>query len=461
MSTATRGNMGVDWEARVDFGRLRNERLAKLRAELDRSSVGALLAFDFANIRYASATHIGTWAIDKLIRFCLVTRHSDPIVWDFGSAAKHHDLFNPWLHETHMEADADPHAPHHGAVRPRQESGARAGISTLRGSFPPSAGIAEEVARKVKRELEKFGVAGEPLGVDIVELPILFALQAQGIQVVDGQQIFLEARRIKTGDEITLLTSAAAMVDSAYDELYEFLRPGVRENETVGLVAKNLYDQGSEYVEGVNAISGERCAPHPHVYSDRALRPGDPAFFDILHSFNGYRTCYYRTFAVGSASPAQVDAYKIAREYMDRAIAAVRPGATTADIVKLWPKAQEFGFPNEEAAFALQYGHGVGLSIWEKPIFSRLTSLEHPELIEEGMVFALETYWPSSDGWGAARIEEEVVVTKDGCEVITKFPAEDLLIAGGSRYFTVNGPLPGIRDSQSHLNTPAGRGERA
>src|SRR5690625_1173328 len=209
MSTATRGNMGVDWEARVDFGRLRNERLAKLRAELDRSSVGALLAFDFANIRYASATHIGTWAIDKLIRFRLVTRHSDPIVWDFGSAAKHHDLFNPWLHETHMEADADPHAPHHGAVRPRQESGARAGISTLRGSFPPSAGIAEEVARKVKRELEKFGVAGEPLGVDIVELPILFALQAQGIQVVDGQQIFLEARRIKTGDEITLLTSAA------------------------------------------------------------------------------------------------------------------------------------------------------------------------------------------------------------------------------------------------------------
>lgn len=459
MSIATRGNMGVDWEARVDFARLREERLAKLRAQLDRSEVGALLAFDFANIRYASATHIGTWAIDKLIRFCLVTRHSDPIVWDFGSAAKHHDLFNPWLHETHMEADADPHAPHHGATRPRTESGARAGISTLRGAFPPEAGIAEEVARKVKRELEKFGLANEPLGVDIVELPILFALQAQGIQVVDGQQIFLEARRIKTEDEITLLTSACSMVDAAYEQLYEFLRPGVRENECVGLVSKVLYDQGSEYVEGVNAISGERCAPHPHVYSDRAVRPGDPAFFDILHSFNGYRTCYYRTFAVGSASRAQVDAYKIAREYMDVAIAAVRPGATTADIVKLWPKAQEFGFPDEEAAFALQYGHGVGLSIWEKPIFSRLTSLEHPEVLEEGMVFALETYWPAADGWGAARIEEEVVVTKDGCEVITKFPAEDLLVAGGGRYFTVNGPLPGIRDSQSHLNTPEGRGE--
>mgnify|MGYP001320370911 FL=1 len=460
MSIATRGNMAVDWEARVDFHRLREDRLARLRAELEKSELGALLAFDFPNIRYASATHIGTWAMDKFIRFCLITRNSDPIVWDFGSAAKHHDLLNPWLHTTHMEADADPHAPHHGAVRPRAESGARAGISTLRGAFHPDAGIAEEVARKVKRELEKFGLANEPLGVDILELPILFALQAEGITVVDGQQVFLEARRIKTQDEITLLTSAAAMVDAAYDKLYEFLRPGVRENECVGLVAKTLYDQGSEYVEGVNAISGERCAPHPHVYSDRTVRPGDPAFFDILHSFNGYRTCYYRTFAVGSASKAQVDAYKKAREYMDLAIAAVRPGATTADIVQLWPKAQEFGFPDEEAAFALQYGHGVGLSIWEKPIFSRLVSLDHPEVLEEGMVFALETYWPASDGWGAARIEEEVVVTKDGCEVITKFPAEDLLVAGGGRYFTVNGPLPGVRDSQSHLNTPEGRGEK-
>lgn len=242
------------------------------------------------------------------------------------------------------------------------------------------------------------------------------------------------------------------MVDAAYDRLYEFLRPGVKENECVGLVSKILYDMGSEHVEGVNAISGERCSPHPHVFSDRVLRPGDPAFFDILHSFMGYRTCYYRTFAIGSASPAQRDAYTICREYMDKAIALVKPGATTADIVKVWPTAQEFGFANEEAAFALQYGHGVGLSIWERPIFSRMVSLEHPETLEEGMVFALETYWPAKDGWGAARIEEEIVVTATGCEIITKFPAEELLVAG-QRYFTSGGWLNTTRDSQSHLNT--------
>lgn len=458
MTTATFGAQNVDWEERINVPRLREERLARLRAELERSDLGALLAFDFANIRYMSSTHIGTWAIDKAIRFALVTRNSDPIVWDFGSAAKHHQLYNPWLDTTTAEADADPHAPHHNAVRPRVESGARAGISTLRGAFSPDAGISEGVAAKIKRELEKFGLMNEPLGVDIVELPILFALQQAGISVVDGQQVFLRARSVKTADEVGLLTQAASMVDAAYEELYQFLRPGVRENEAVGLVSKVLYDLGSEYVEGVNAISGERCSPHPHVYSDRLIRPGDPAFFDILHSYQGYRTCYYRTFAVGSASAAQRDAYTIAREYMDRAIALVRPGATTADIVKVWPTAQEFGFPDEEAAFALQYGHGVGLSIWEKPIFSRLVSLDHPEELKEGMVFALETYWPSADGIGAARIEEELVVTADGCEVITKFPAEDLLVAG-QRYFTVGGALPLERSSQSHLNTAAGRGE--
>jgi Xaa-Pro aminopeptidase len=155
---------------------------------------------------------------------------------------------------------------------------------------------------------------------------------------------------------------------------------------------------------------------------------------------------------VGSASRPLVDAYKRCRYYLDAAIALIRPGATTGDVVAVWPKAQEFGFPDEEAAFALQFGHGVGLSIWEKPIFSRLVSLDHPEEIKEGMVFALETFWPATDGWSAARIEEQLVVTSDGCEVITRFPAEDLVIAG-KPYFTAGGSLALERDPQSHRNT--------
>jgi Xaa-Pro aminopeptidase len=162
----------------------------------------------------------------------------------------------------------------------------------------------------------------------------------------------------------------------------------------------------------------------------------------------GYRTCYYRCFTVGYASRAMVDAYKRCREYLDAAIELVRPGRTTAEIAAVWPKAQDFGFKNEEDAFALQYGHGIGLAIWEKPVISRLVSFEHPVTIEPGMVFALETFWPSSDGWSAARIEEEIVVTPTGHEVITRFPAEELLVAG-SHYVTVNGPLPTVRETEA------------
>ncbi len=429
MAVKTFGTMGVDWEMRVDFDRLRRERLARIKQLLKASELGALLCFDMNNIRYITNTTIGTWAMDKLGRYCLLPQDAEPINWDFGVAAKHHQMYCPWL----------------------GEGRSRAGISTLRGAMPPGAHRAEDVARKIRVELEERGLLGQPLGVDVVEPPVLFALQKEGIQVVDGQQLMLDARVIKTQDEITLLSEACSMVDAAYEELYRFMRPGVRENECVGLVNKVLYDLGSEHVEGVNAISGERCNPHPHIFSDRILRPGDLAFYDILHSFNGYRTCYYRTLSVGSASRAQVDAYKRCRYYLDVAVNAIKPGVTTADIVALWPKAQEFGLPNEEMAFALQYGHGVGLAIWEKPVFSRLVSFDSPEVIQEGMVFALETYWPATDGWSAARIEEQLVVTQDGCEVITRFPAEELMVTG-QKYYTATGPLSGTREQQSNKN---------
>jgi Xaa-Pro aminopeptidase len=383
------------------------------------------LCFDMNNVRYLTSTTIGTWAQDKVSRFTLLPQNDEPILWDFGSAAKHHALNCPWLGEERS----------------------RPGISLLRGAISPEMGIAEDVARKIKVELEKRGLHKEPLGIDILEPPVLFALQREGIQVVDGQQLLSDARMIKTQDEIALLNHSAMMVDAAYDELYRAMKPGMSENQAVGLAAKTLYDLGSEYVEAINAISGERCNPHPHVFSDRILRPGDPVYYDILHSYMGYRTCYYRCFMIGYGSHAMKDAYKRCREYLDAAISLVRPGRTTGEIAAVWPRAQEFGFPTEESCFGLQYGHGIGLAIWEKPVISRLVSLEHPMEIQPGMVFALETFWPSTDGWSAARIEEELVVTETGHEIITRFPAEELLVAG-AHYHTVNGPLPTIRETE-------------
>jgi Xaa-Pro aminopeptidase len=328
-------------------------------------------------------------------------------MWDFGSAARHHQLYNPWL----------------------GDGRSRAGISTLRGAMSPHSGRAEDVARKIRVELEERDLLGEPVGIDAIEPQVLFALQAEGIQVADGQQLMQDARVIKTRDEITLLNHACMMVDAAYEELYRALRPGVRENECVALVNRVLYEMGSEFVEGVNAISGERCSPHPHVFTDRALRPGDPAYFDILHSYMGYRTCYYRTFNVGRATRPQRDAYRKAREWMDRAIELLKPGVSSDRIAASFPAAKEIGFASEMEAFGLNFCHGLGLGLHERPIISRLNSFDDPMELREGMVFAVETYCPATDGTSAARIEEEVIVTPRGAQIITLFPANELPIA--------------------------------
>jgi Xaa-Pro aminopeptidase len=402
------GHMGVDYESRVDFDRLRKYRIARAKDALNSSECGAFLLFDFYNIRYTTQTWIGGALGDKMTRYALLTRDGgEPMLWDFGSAVRHHKLYSPWL----------------------KEENNRPGMLGMRGAVAPSAGLMESAIKEIKSLLVQAGVVDLPIGVDIVEPAFLFEMQRQGLKVVDAQQYMLDARVIKSLDEIMLLNQAAAMVDGVYQDIVDVLKPGIRENEIVALANKRLYEMGSDQVEAINAISGDRCNPHPHNFTDRIIRPGDQAFFDIIHSFNGYRTCYYRTFSVGSATTSQRDAYTKAREWMDAAINSVRVGIGTDTIAKVWPKAEDFGFANELAAFGLQFGHGLGLGLHERPIISRLNSLENPIEIKAGMVFALETYCPASDGVSAARIEEEVVVTEGGVHILTKFPAQELFIA--------------------------------
>ncbi len=404
---ASPGRMAVDFEERVNFDRLRRYRLARTREALKASKLGAVLCFDNNNVRYITGSVIGEWSRDKICRYAMLTGNSEPYIWDFGSAATHHRMFAPWL-----EPDR-----------------CKAGMLGLRGAVAPDAGLFKQAAEEIASLLKADGVADMPVGVDVSEPPMLEALKAAGLDVRDGQQVMLDAREIKSMDEIVLLNTAAAMVDGTYQVIAEALKPGARENELVALANYQLYEAGSDDVEAINAVSGERCAPHPHNFTDRMYRPGDQAFFDVIQAYMGYRTCYYRTLNVGSATPAQRDAYRRAREWIDIAIELVRPGMTTDKIAERWPEAKEFGFANEMEAFGLQFGHGLGLALHERPIISRLVSLDNPFEIKEGMVFALETYCPAADGNGAARIEEEVVVTADGCRVITLFPAQELFIA--------------------------------
>jgi Xaa-Pro dipeptidase len=401
------GRTQVDFEERIDFRRLHDYRLARTRAALAQSGLGALLSFDQHNIRYTTSTVIGEWARDKLTRYSLLTGTGDPYIWDFGSAARHHKLYAPWLHADHC----------------------RAGLLGLRGAVGSDLTLFREAAKEIKSILDAEGVGDMPLGVDVVEPPMLFELQKAGIEVRDGQQVMLQAREVKNIDELTLLNMAAAMVDGVYTDIAEALKPGIMESQIVALATKRLYEMGSDGVEAINSISGERCSPHPHNFTDRLIRPGDQAFFDVIQSFMGYRTCYYRTFSVGRATSPQRTAYKKAREWMDSVIDLLKPGMSSDAVAAKLPKAQQAGFASEMDAFGLNFCHGLGLGLHERPLISRLNSFREPIELKAGMVFAVETYCPASDGVSAARIEEEVILTPKGAKIISLYPAEELPIA--------------------------------
>jgi Xaa-Pro dipeptidase len=401
------GRTQVDFEERIDFRRLHDYRLARTRAALAQSGLGALLSFDQHNIRYTTSTVIGEWARDKLTRYSLLTGTGDPYIWDFGSAARHHKLYAPWLHADHC----------------------RAGLLGLRGAVGSDLTLFKEAAKEIKSILDAEGVGDMPLGVDVVEPPMLFELQKAGIEVRDGQQVMLQARELKNIDELTLLNMAAAMVDGVYTDIAEALKPGIMESQIVALATKRLYEMGSDCVEAINSISGERCSPHPHNFTDRLIRPGDQAFFDVIQSFMGYRTCYYRTFSVGRATSPQRTAYKKAREWMDSVIDMLKPGMSSDAVAAKLPKAQQAGFASEMDAFGLNFCHGLGLGLHERPLISRLNSFREPIELKAGMVFAVETYCPASDGVSAARIEEEVILTPKGAKIISLYPAEELPIA--------------------------------
>lgn len=403
-STASWGTMAKDWEKGVDYQRLISDRFDRAQAAVKAAGLGAVLCFNVDNVRYITGTHIGEWVRDKFDRYALCPAEGPAYLWDPAPPAKR--ISSPWI------------ADRVGAP-----------ISNMQGALPPKVGAQGDFAKQIRAMMAHYGIEGRPLGIDLLELPMLRALEEEGIEVVDGQQAMLDAREIKTADEIELLKVAAGMVDATYYDICKAIRPGVRENDLVAIANDRLYRLGSERVECINSVAGPRGTPHSHTFSDRIIQPGDMVYLDIMHSFNGYRTCYYRTFVCGEPNKHQVEAYETASKWISASIDAIRPGATVEEVASVWPAAEEFGYRNEEEAFLLQYGHGIGLSLWERPIISRRFKGQNT-VLKEGMVFAVETWKGAADGSGAARIEEEVVVTKTGCEVITNFPSHRLISCG-------------------------------
>ena len=405
MRKGTVGTMQVDYEERINFDRMREERLAKIQREIGKTPLGSLLLFDPGNKRYATSTAVASPEVDQMGRYAIVPRGGKPYIFGFGSEVAAEKLYCPWI--------ADRAFPAH---------------TTMMGALPKRFKASESFLKDLRMVLKEHGLEKEPVGVDILDAQLIFALQEAGFKIGDGQDVMLEARSVKTDDEILILRQAAASVDAAFDRMASALRPGVRENDLQAEASHILHTLGAQWVINVQITSGPRTHPHPHLSSDRVLQPGDLVFADIVALLNGYHTCYYRTLCCGPSSAKQRKMYQRTYEMLQRGLEMLRPGKTTADVCGAWPEAKYWGFQNESQAFGLAFGHGVGVGLWERPIIHRLYSMENPVALQQGMVIAIETY--DGEGIDGARIEEMVVVTDGDPEVITKFPCSELISCG-------------------------------
>ena len=410
MAIRTYGTMGVDWEQRVDFDRLRRERLARANEHLRLVGArgAAVLRHEQHPLHHGDAhRHLGDGQADPVLP-AAAGRRADPVGLRLRGTPPS-DLLpvarrGP-LPRRHLDAARCRRGPRRG--RRAQDSG-RARGARVAGRAPR------------RRHGRAAGAAG-----------------ARGRGHPGRRRPGADAGRSQDQDAGRDHVARDGVRDGRLG-----VRPAVQ-RDAARASARTNASRSSTRCCSSSAPSTSRASTRSPASAAARTRTSSRTACCDRESPPTSTSCT-RTTATEPATTgrsrsarrrnAQVDAYRRCRDILDQAIAAIRPGVSTAEVVSLWPEAQDFGFPDEEAAFALQYGHGIGLSIWEKPIFSRLVSFDHPEVIEEGMVFALETFWPATDGWSAARIEEELVVTADGCEVITRFPAEELLITAGGQY---------------------------
>ena len=341
-----------------------------------------------------------------MIRYALLARGKDPVLWDFGSAVKHHKQYSQWV----------------------PDENCRAGFLGFRGAVAPTVGLMASAVAEIKGLLADAGVADQPVGVDIVEPPFLFEMQRQGLTVVDAQQLMLDARVIKSPDEIMLLNQAAAMVDGVYQDIVEMLKPGIRENEIVAHGQQAALRDGLGPGRGGQRDLGRAVQPAPaqlHRPADPPRRPGVLRHHPLVQRLPDLLLPHVRGRQLHAG---QRDAYTQAREWMDAGSAGSGRASAPTRSPRCGRRPRSSASRTRWRRSACSSATGSGLGLHERPIISRLNSMKEPVELQVGMVFALETYCPASDGFSAARIEEEVVVTPDGPRILTLFPAQDLVV---------------------------------
>lgn len=390
-------------EGFVNHARMREERLAKAQASMKKNGVAAALLLRPENIRYVTGTKFPHFV--KRLRYTLAFAEHEPIQYEYMGRPPGQC---PWIKPENHRLSA-----HWADESPGRDA---------------TWDTAKRFAAGIKTELQQKGLEKEKLGVDNLDEPGRQALTEAGIEIMNVMPVMLEARAVKTQDEINCLHMAAIMADSAHYAMYKAIAPGVRERDIVAVGTDALLRAGAETVWGIFASAGGLIGGGS-MSSDRIIQVGDVVTIDITRAtYMGYNTCYYRNFLVGrKPTDKEKDMQKAAYERIYRVIDEIKPGATTADAAKHWQPAKDKGIPSEDYTWCDELGHGLGLRLYEYPIINRLWSLDYPQTLEKGMTMAVEAteFDPKI---GRTKLEEMGVVTDNGFEVFTRIPIKDIMI---------------------------------
>ena len=407
------GVLSTDWKEGINWANVREYRLARAREAMKRHGLGAMLCMYDENTRYISSTYTPGWnRLKPGLRYAILIEGKEPIVYEQGDIGFHLKAHNPWIPQENI----------------------RHSYAWIKGAAgPASTAQADKFVNALMNDLEDAGVSDQPLGVDFIDINMIRAFEKRGINWTDGMTPMMEARAVKSPDEQNAFRIVGSICDSLHYEFTQMLKPGMTENEVAAFGFEYLYSiPGMEDVEDVIVSSGPNAWPNWRNFSDRRIRPGELVIIDLAAlTWNGFKSCVYRTYCVGGEPTAEMqEHYDLAHKWLWDSIDAVKPGVTTADIAKKWPSAKEaWGYDEEDQAAANLWGHGLGLAQYDQPVISRIWSLDHPQEIKEGMTFALETQHGKLHQFGV-RLEEMLIVTKTGYEMVSTYKQNEIIRAG-------------------------------
>ena len=395
----------ADYIAQPDMVRLRAYRMGRFQAELKRRDYGGAILYDPINIRYATGSrNMAVWTLHNPARYAFVPAEGKAVIFDFHNCE-------------HLSQGIETI----GEVRP---ASSWVFFSAGNRSAEKVREWGKEMAALIK---ERCG-ANRRIAVDCLDHLGGKQLEAAGFELFDAQEVSERARAIKSPDEIACMNHALAVCEAGMARMQEALRPGITENELFALLSDTNMRMGGEWMECRLLSSGGRTNPWFQEASDRVVRPGDLVSFDtdLIGPF-GYCADISRTFfcGPGRASPQQRKLFGLAMEQIHANLDLVRPGISFREFSeKAWR------IPN--AYVANRYScvfHGVGLcDEWPKAAHVHdAESSAYDGVLEENMTICIESYIGEEGGTEGVKLEQQVLVTPSGCQILTTFPFDEKL----------------------------------